>query len=87
MIKIKYGPNPQGIREVEIQPQRMDSLINKYINKEAQKRPEHEKSKHIPKIETSKSTLAPPKKTKMVWKPKEKAPKSIPAPPKKTKML
>ena len=29
MIRIKYGPNPQGIKEVEIQPQLMDNLIKK----------------------------------------------------------
>ena len=32
MIRIKYGPNPQGIKEVEIQPQLVDNLIKK--NKE-----------------------------------------------------
>jgi hypothetical protein len=29
MIRIKYGPNPQGIKEVEIQPQLVDSLVKK----------------------------------------------------------
>ena len=38
MIRIKYGPNPQGIKEVEIQPQLMDSLIKK---KEAGAEKEH----------------------------------------------
>jgi hypothetical protein len=37
MIRIKYGPNPQGIKEVEIQPQLVDNLIKK--NKENKKRP------------------------------------------------
>ena len=38
MIHIKYGLNPQGIKEVEIQPQLMDNLVKK--NKENKKRPE-----------------------------------------------
>ena len=29
MIRNKYGPNPHGIKEVEIQPQLVDSLIKK----------------------------------------------------------
>jgi len=29
MIRIKYEPNPQGIKEVEIQPQLVDSLVKK----------------------------------------------------------
>ena len=29
MIRIKYGPNLQGIKEVEIQPQLVDSLVKK----------------------------------------------------------
>ena len=41
MIKIKYGPNPQGIKEVEIQPQLVDSLVKK--NKENKKRLERKK--------------------------------------------
>ena len=36
MIRIKYGPNPQGIKEVERQPQLVDSLAKK--NKENKKR-------------------------------------------------
>jgi hypothetical protein len=26
MIKIKYGPNPQGIKKVEVMPHRTDNL-------------------------------------------------------------
>ena len=29
MIHIKYGPNPQGLREVHIQPQLVDSLVKR----------------------------------------------------------
>ena len=34
MIKIKYGPNTQGIKEVEVTPPKMDSLIT-FMKKEA----------------------------------------------------
>jgi hypothetical protein len=27
MIKIKYGPKPQGVKEVEVTPNKTDSLI------------------------------------------------------------
>jgi hypothetical protein len=37
MIRIKYGPNPQGIKEVKIQLQLVDNLVKK--NKENKKRP------------------------------------------------
>ncbi|XP_025801432.1 uncharacterized protein LOC112880921 [Panicum hallii] len=40
MIKIKYGPNPQGIKEVELTLHKMDSLITfmKALIKEDQER-------------------------------------------------
>ena len=83
MIRIKYGPNPQGIREVEIQPQLVDSLIIK--NKEIKKRPEQKKVKQIPKEEAPKPIPTPPRKNKMVWKTKEAALKSTTTPPKSNK--
>ena len=76
MIRIKYGPNPQGIKEIEIQPQLVDNLVKK--NKE--KRLEQKKIKQI-KEETPKVVPTPPKKNKAVWKPKEEAPKSATTPP------
>jgi hypothetical protein len=42
MIHIKYGPNPQGIKEVEIQPQLVRNLVKK--NKENKKRLEQKKN-------------------------------------------
>jgi hypothetical protein len=42
MIHIKYGPNPQAIKDVEIQPQLVDNLIRK--NKGNKKRPEPKKN-------------------------------------------
>ena len=66
MIRIKYGPNPQGIREVEIQPQLVDSLSNKKKNKEIKKRLEQKKIKQIPREEAPKTTTTPPKTNKVV---------------------
>ena len=85
MIRIKYGPNPQGIREVEIQPQLVDSLIIK--NKEIKKMVKQKKVKQIPKEEAQKPIPTPPRKNKMVWKTKEAAPMSTTTPPKSNKMV
>jgi hypothetical protein len=37
MIRMKYGPNPQGLREVHIQPQLVDNTVKK--NKKIKKKP------------------------------------------------
>ena len=84
MIRIKYGPNPQRIKEVEIQPQPVDSLVKK--NKENIKRPKQKKNNPKQKQESLKVVPIPPKK-KMVWKQKEEAPKSTTTPPKSNKMV
>jgi hypothetical protein len=63
MIRIKYGPHQQGIREVEIQPQLVDSLIKK--NKENKKRLEQSKSNPKKKEEIPKVVPTPPKKEKV----------------------
>ena len=60
MIRIKYGPNSQGIKEVEIQPQLVDSLTKK--NKENKKRPEQKKSNPKKKEETPKVVPHHPKR-------------------------
>jgi len=80
MIRIKYRPNPQGIKEVEIQPQLMDNLIRK--SKENKKRSELKKKNPTPKEGTPKVVPTPPKK-KTVWK----APKSTTTPHKSNKMV
>jgi hypothetical protein len=95
MIRINYGPNPQGIKEVEIQPQLVGSLTKK--NKENKKRPEQKKNNpkkkflrlfpHHPrrkrcgnkKNESPKPTTTPTKSNKLVWKPKKVQP-STPTP-------
>ena len=84
MIRIKYGPNPQGIKEVEIQPQLVDSLAKK--NKENKKRPEQKKNNPKQKEETPKVAPTPPRK-KTVGKQKEDALKSTTTPPKSNKMV
>jgi hypothetical protein len=43
MVYIKYGPNPQGLREVHIQPQLVERPMKK--NKEIKKKPEQKKVK------------------------------------------
>ena len=72
-------------KEVEIQPQLVDSLVKK--NKENKKRPEQKKIKQITKEEIPKVVSTPPKKNKMVWKQKEEAPKSTTTPPRRNKMV
>ena len=85
MICIKYEPNPQGIKEVEIQPQLVNSLVKK--NKENKKTPEPKKNNQKPKEEAPKVVPAPPKKDKKMWKQKDKALKSTSTPPKSNKMV
>jgi hypothetical protein len=85
VICIKYGLNPQGIKEVEIQHQLMDNLVKK--NKENKKRLEQKKNSLKQKEKTPKVVLTPPKKDKKVWKQKKKAPKSTSTPPKSNKMV
>ena len=79
MILIKYGSNQQGIREVQIQPQ----LVNGLMNKEVKKKPELKKTKQITKEETPEAVSTPSKKNKTLWKPKKKALNSTTTPSKK----
>ena len=83
MICIKYKPNPQGLREVHIQPQMVDMPMKK--NKEIKKKPEQKKIKQMIKEKIPKVVPTPPKKNKPVWKPKEEKSKAVPTPPKKNK--
>ena len=84
MIRIKYGPNPQGLREVHIQTQMMGMFVKK--NKEIKMKLEQKKVK-MTKEKTPKVVPTPPKKNKTVWKPKEGAPKSITTPSRTNKMV
>jgi len=85
MIRIKYAPNPQGLKQVHIQPQLVDSMVKK--NKEINKKSEQKKVKQMTKEKTPKAVPTPPKKNKSVWKPKEEAPKSTITPPRTNKMV
>ena len=58
MIRIRYGPNPQGLREVHIQPQMVKRPVKK--NKEIKKKPEQKKVKQMTKEKTSKAIPTPP---------------------------
>jgi hypothetical protein len=63
MIHINYGPNPQGIKEVEIQPQLVESLTKK--NKENKKRLEPKRNNPKKKEDIPKVVPTPPKKEKV----------------------
>jgi hypothetical protein len=47
MICIKYGPNPQSLRELHIQPQKVDRPVKK--SKEIKRKSEQKKVKQFPK--------------------------------------
>jgi hypothetical protein len=85
MICIKYGPNPQGLREVHIQLQMVDRPVKK--TKEIRKKPKQKKVKQMTKEKAPKVIPTPPKKNKLVCKPKEKTPKSTTTPPRTNKMV
>ena len=73
MIRVKFGPNPQKIKEVEVTPSQKDSLIPfmKTLMKE-----DPANSKRSKKKGKSKDPIpappTPPKKTKKVWRKKNK---------------
>ena len=85
MIRIKFGPNPQKIKEVEVTPSQKDSLIS-FINtfiKDDQTRSKRSKKKGNSKVakmeDPTPAPSTPPKKTKKVWRKKKKKKKSTPA--------
>ena len=82
MIRNKYGLNPQGIKQVEMQPQLVDSLVKK--NKKHKKRPEPKKNETKKKEETPKVVPTPLKKEK-VWKQNNKLQSPPPHHQKQTK--
>ena len=78
MIRVKFGPNPQRIREVEVTPSQKDSLITftkTFIKDDQTKSKKYKKKGNSKVIKTEDPTLAPPtppKKTKKVWRKKKK---------------
>jgi hypothetical protein len=83
MIRIKYGPNSQKIREVEVTPPKKDSLITfmkKFMEEEKLRQRREYKARVTKKMEPQnkvqapkpkKSPSPPPKKIKQVWRVKE----------------
>jgi hypothetical protein len=92
MIRITYGPNQQGIREVEIQPQIIDNLSKvkeskkklkprkkvapKKSGKPEQKKPMAPKRNEKKMPEKNEDNHTPPKEEKAAWQPKKGAPKA-----------
>ena len=78
VIRVKFGPNPQKIKEVEVTHSQKDSLIPfmKTLMKEDPTSSRRSKKKGKSKVTTSKDPVpAPPmpsKKTKKVWRKKNK---------------
>ena len=78
MIWVKFGPNPQKIKEVEVTSSQKDSLITfmKTFIKYDQIRSKRPKKKCNSKVAKTKDPTpapsTPPKKTKKVWRKKKK---------------
>ena len=78
MIRVKFGPNPQKIKEVEVTPFQKDSLIPfmKILMKEDPTSSKRSKKKGKPRATTFKDPVhvppTPLKKTKKVWRKKNK---------------
>ena len=77
MIRVKFGPNPQEIKEVEVTPSQKDSLIPfmKTLMKEDPTSSKRSK-KGKPRATTLKDPIptpsTPPKKNKKSWRKKNK---------------
>jgi hypothetical protein len=77
MIRIKYGPNQQGIREVQIQPQIIDN--HSKITQKSKKKPEQKKRaapKENRKEKLEKGIYIPQKLEKAAWQPKKGTPRA-----------
>jgi len=77
MIQVKFGPNPQKIKEVEVTPSQKDSLIPfmKTLMKEdptSSKRSKKGKPRATTLEDPVPAPPTPPKKTKKVWCKKNK---------------
>ena len=77
MIQVKFGPNPQKIKEVKVTPSQKDSLIPfmKTLMKEDPVNSKRSKKEGKSKVTTSEDPVpAPPtpSKTKKVWRKKNK---------------
>jgi hypothetical protein len=84
MIRIKYGPNPQGIKEVQIQPQLVAGLTKK--NKENKKRRSQKRTTRRKRKKNQRLFPHYPRRKRCGNK-KEEALKSTTTPPKSNKMV
>ena len=78
MIRIKFGQNPQKIKEVEVTPSQKDSLISfmKMFIKDDQTRSKRSMKKSNSKVakteDPNPAPSMPTKKTKNMWRKKKK---------------
>ena len=78
MIQVKFGPNPQKIKEVKVTPSQKDSLITlmKTFIMDDQTRSKRPKKKGNSKVMTTEDPTpapsTPPKKIKKEWRKKKK---------------
>ena len=75
MVRIKYGPNPQNIRVVEVEPPKTDSLV-KFMHNFL------EKETTMPRNPYWKTPVKPPIPAKKLEQPAQKKPPSAPKPKK-----
>ena len=75
MIRVKFGPNPQKIKEVEVTPSQKDSLIP-FMKTLMKEDPTRSKKKGKSKVTTPEDPIpapsTPSKKTKKKWRKKNK---------------
>jgi len=78
MIRVKSGPNPRKIKEVEVTPSQKDNLMTfmKTFMRDDQtrsKKPKKKGNSNVVKTEDpTPAPSTPPKKTKKVWRKKKK---------------
>ena len=78
MIRVKFGPNPQKIKEVKVTPSQKDSLVpfTKTLMKEDPMSSKRSKKKDKSKVTTSEDPIPAPsmpsKKNKNKWRKKNK---------------
>ncbi len=73
MVRIKYGPNPQNIQEVEVEPPKTDSLV-KFMHNFL------EKETTMPRNRYWKTPVKSPIPAKKLEQPAQKKPSSTPKP-------
>ena len=78
MIRVKFGPNPQKIKEVEVTPSQKDNLISfmktfiKVDQPSSRRSKKKGESKDIKTKDPTPASSMPPNKTKKIWHKKKK---------------